>query len=184
MHIASQREHKMSTSPVAQTTVDLSAFGNVVPKGYLYYEKLITPDADLSLPNAYLKWYNLYPADAEITPEQVADCRAFIEAEAQQLDLNGDLGFVILHRAGNYLLLLLTTWRNTNEMWESVYAKDVTQSSGYVINQYPSTHRGTYCVWELGIVWHERHAWTRFLSSARDQAAKLDYVNDRHSGKI
>jgi hypothetical protein len=174
----------MSNSPAVQTSLDLAAFGNVVPEGYMYYEKLITPDNDLSLPNTYLKWYNLYPADAEITPEQVKECRAFIEAEAKHLDLNGDLGFVILHRAGNYLLLLLTTWRNTNEMWESVYTKDVRETSSYTINQFPGTHRGTYCVWELGIVWHERDAWVRFLSSKRDQEAKLAYVNYRFSRSV
>lgn len=173
----------MSNLP-AITTPNLSAFGNVAPEGYRYYEKLVTTREDLSLPNAYLKWYDLYPADTSITDEQAAECRAFIEAEAQHLNLNSDLGFVILHRAGNYLLLLLTTWRNTNEMWESVYAKDVTQPGGYTLNQFTGTHRATYCVWELGIVWHERDAWVRFLSSPRDQEAKLAYVTSKFSGRV
>jgi hypothetical protein len=45
-------------------------------------------------------------------------------------------------------------------------------------------HRGTFCVWELGAVWHERQAWVRFLSSQRDEAAKLAYINDRFSGLV
>src|SRR5687768_15066389 len=99
-------------------TANLGGLGNVVPEGYLYYEKLIRPGQDLSLPNAYLKWYDLYPPDVEITQEQVGETRAFLQAEvkAGRLKLEGELGFVILHRAGPVLLLLLTTWRNTNEM--------------------------------------------------------------------
>jgi hypothetical protein len=91
---------------------------------------------------------------------------------------------VLLHRAGPVLLLLLITWRNTNELWESVYVKDVARAEGYAPVEFESSHRGTFCVWELGPIWHERHAWVRFLSSKRDQQAKLAYVNDRFSGLV
>jgi hypothetical protein len=174
----------MSDALLVETIPHLEDFGNVVPEGYMYYEKLITPSADLSLPNAYLKWYNLYPVDAPITEAQEAECHAFLAAETERLKLDKELGFVILHRAGSFLLLMLMTWRNTNEIWESVYFKDSTQPENYKLNQFETSHRGTFCVWELAIVWHERHAWTRFLSSQRDEAAKLAYINDRFTGRI
>jgi hypothetical protein len=174
----------MSDTLVIETIPNLANFGNVVPEGYTYYEKMTTPRADLSLPQAYLKWYDLYPLDAEITPEQRGECRAFVAAEAERLQFPGDLGFVILHRAGSVLLLLLTTWRNTNEMWEAVYVKFLEQEGGYQEVTFPNNHRGTFCVWELGAVWHERHAWVRFLSSKRDAAAKLAYINDRFAGLV
>ena len=82
------------------------------------------------------------------------------------------------------LLLLLTTWRNVNEIWESVHAKDTTKPGRYVPIEFPTSHRGTFCVWELGPIWHERHAWVRFLSSARDEAAKRAYVDDKFSGRL
>lgn len=169
-----------------QTIPPLSRMGNVVPEGYLYYEKIITPGDDLVLPNAYLKWYDLYPDDAPITAEQSAEARAYLaaEVEAGRLKLADELGFVILHRAGSMLLLMLMTWRQTNEIWESVYFKSVEQADGYRPTEFESSHRGTFCVWELGAVWHERHAWVRFLSSERDDAAKLDYINDRFSGRV
>jgi hypothetical protein len=62
--------------------------------------------------------------------------------------------------------------------------KDLTQAGGYKPIVFESSQRGTYCVWELGPVWHERHAWVRFLSSKRDEEAKLAYVNDRFSGLV
>src|SRR4051812_34805769 len=163
---------------------NLGAFGNVVPDGYGYTEKLVTPQPDLSLPNAYLKWYDIRPPEVAITQEQLAESRAFVAAEAQRLKFANELGFVLLHRAGPVLLLLLTTWRNTNELWESVYMKDVVRGGGYQLLEFETSHRGTFCVWELGVVWHERHAWVRFLSSKRDEEAKQAYLNDRFSGLV
>ena len=176
----------MTDIQVVEQIPNLAILGNVVPDGYMYYEKLITPGEDLSLPTAYLKWYDLYPPDAPITPEQSAECRAFVrsEVESSRLKLENELGFVILHRAGSYLLLMVNTWRNTNEIWESVYTKEVASSASYQPNTFETSHRGTFCVWELGAVWHERHAWVRFLSSKRDNDAKLAYINDRFSGKV
>jgi hypothetical protein len=166
-----------------KTMPDLTSFGNVVPVGYQYYEKITTPGADLSLPTAYLKWYNLYPSDAPISEEQDAEARSYLAVQIEQLKLENELGFVILHRAGSYLLLMMMTWRNTNEIWESVWAKEVTQAQ-YQPTTFPTSHRGTYCVWELGAVWHERDAWVRFIKSKRDNVAKLEYINDRFTGRV
>ena len=174
----------MSDTPYIETIPNLEQLGNVVPEGYEYYKKHVRPGADLSLPTAYLKWYDIYPSGSEVTPEQAAEVRAFLTTELAKLNLEGELGFVLLHRAGSYLLLMPVTWRNTNELWESVYTKDLNSDNGYELNQFAGTHRGTYCVWELAPVWHERDAWVRFLSSKRDNEAKLAYINDRFSGFI
>src|SRR5215467_1186792 len=37
--------------------------------------------------------------------------------------------------------LMIVTWRNTNELWESVYAKDVTQTGGYQLVEFENNHR-------------------------------------------
>ncbi len=66
-------------------------------------------------------------------------------------------------------------------MWEVAYYKPVGQPDRYTLIPAETSQRGTYCVWELAAVWHERHAWVRFLSSARDHAAKLAYIQDRFS---
>lgn len=174
----------MASYPRAENTPHFQSLGNVVPEGYAYYEKVVTVGQPLNLPKAYLKWYNLHPIDVVITEAQVLESRMFLEAEIDRLKFEGDLGFVMLHRAGSYLLLLLTTWRNTNEMWEAVYVKDVTQREAYEPLNIESSHRGTYCVWELAPVWHERNAWVRFLSSKRDEEAKMAYVNDSFSGRV
>jgi hypothetical protein len=174
----------MVDTQLVETIPDLERLGNVVPEGYTYSQKLVVPGPDLSLPNAYLKWYDIRPPEVEITQEQAAECRAFVAAEVERLEFADELGFVLLHRAGPMLLLMINTWRNINEIWESVYVKDLARGGGYTLNEFANTHRGTFCVWELGPVWLERHAWVRFLSSKRDQEAKLAYVNDRFSGLV
>lgn len=166
--------------------MSLSTLGNVVPGGYTYSEKLVVPADDLLLSGARLKWYDIHPASSPITPAQRAEAQAFLSERAASgsLYLRDDLGFVILHRAGSILLLLLTTWRSINEMWESVYAKRADEPGGYQPVPQESSHKATYCVWELGPVWHERNAWVRFLSSARDDTAKQAYLDDRFSGSV
>jgi hypothetical protein len=156
----------------------------VVPEGYRYYQKLVTPEEDLSLANVYLKWYNIYPPEEPITAAQIVESRTFVAAEAERLQFADELGVVLLHRVESGLLLLVTTWRNTNEIWESAYAKEAAQAQGFASIGYPQSHRATFCVWELGPLWHERQAWTRFLSSERDEQAKLAYINDRYSGLV
>jgi hypothetical protein len=162
----------------------LNNLGNVVPEGYTYYQKKVSIGPDLDLPTAYLKWYNLYPTEAVITPEQVAESQDYLKVITPDLNLQNELGFVILHRAGTVLLLLLCTWRNTNEIWESSYVKDLEQAGGYEPITALNNHRGTFCVWELGPVWHERNAWVQFLSSKRDTTAKMAYLTDRFMGMI
>ena len=164
--------------------IELSDFGNVIDDAYEYYEKDIVPAGVLALPTARLKWYDLFPTDVPISAGERAECQAFVSAESERLDLNGDLGFVILHRAESVLLLMITTWRNTNEMWESVYVNDPTTSNGYVKVAVEGHHRPTYCVWELGAVWHERQAWVRFIGSVRNGSAKRDYLDDFWTGRL
>lgn len=167
---------------VVEKIPHLGSLGNVVPVGYDYYEKLVTPGEDLSLPNAYLKWYDIRRPDVEISQEHVSESRAFLEAEVERLKIEGELGFVLLHLCGPVLLLLLMTWRKTNEIWESVYVKDLTQAGSYEPLMHESSHRETICVWELSPVWHERQAWVRYLRSPRDEEAKYTYLNDRFVG--
>ena len=107
--------------------------------------------------------------------------------DSGELDLRGDdVGFVILHRCGeSFYFLIVSTWRNDNEVWETVWAKD-----GRRCSRVPSpgsstdAHRPTFCVWELGAVWHEQQAWSRYLRSARDEDARFEYLADSYDGDV
>jgi hypothetical protein len=162
------------------TTVSIADLGNV-PAEYRHHPKTITPGDDLVLPAAHLKWYEVRREDAAVSGEVRDEARAFLraETEAGRLEISGELGFAILHLCGeSFYFLIVCTWRNVNEMWESVYTND---GSGFTpVVQGP--HLEVICVWELGVVRHEQQAWTRYLYSARDERAKLAYLHDRLTG--
>ncbi len=168
----------------------LAGLGNI-PAEYRHSEKLITPGPDLALPGSYLKWYDVRLPEVEIPAELAAEGRQFLadEVAAGRLAIDGELGFVICHRCGeSFYFLLVCTWRNQNEMWESVYAQDCSAGSGAAGPGFAlvpqADHLEVICVWELGAVLHEQQAWSRYLRSARDEQAKRDYLADRYRGLV
>jgi hypothetical protein len=168
------------------TIENLAAVGNVVDEGYHHVTKVIVPAPALVLRDAYLKWYDLHRPDQRVRPDVDAEARAFLSAEAAagRLAISGDLGFVIDHLSGEHVhLLLVFTWRGNNEMWESVYYKDVRDGGPFRLAP-QGTHRAAICVWEFGAVAHEHLAWTRYLRSGRDARAKQEYVESQYAGEI
>ena len=157
-----------------------------VTSEYEHVEKIATSEPSLALGRSILKWYDIAPDDAPVPLTIRALARrnlrdAFHDGELTDL---GDLGFVILHRCGeSFYFLLVSTWRNENELWETVWAKN---GDDVFFRPWPidGAHRPTFCVWELGAVGHEREAWTRFLCSPRDEAARHAYLRDCYSGVV
>jgi hypothetical protein len=158
-----------------------------VGETYRHHPKLATPQAGIDLPGARLKWYDLARAEAPVPIEIREMARAYLtaEADAGRLELDGDLGFVILHRCGeDFYFLIVNSWRGSNEIWESVYYKQDTATPGFSLFPRENRHKGTFCVWELGAVWPEKQAWVRFLESARDAKAEQAYLDDRFAGPV
>ena len=92
---------------------------------------------------------------------------------------------MILHRCGeSFYFLLVSTWRNENELWETVWAKNGDGERRFRPWPIEGTHRPTFCVWELGAVWHEQQAWSRYLRSPRDEAEREAYVHDTFAGDV
>jgi hypothetical protein len=84
-------------------------------------------------------------AETPVDPEVRALARAFVEREcmARTPELAGGLGFVVLHRCGaDFYFLLVSTWRNENELWESVYAKDNAAAPEFRTFTFAGAHRG------------------------------------------
>jgi hypothetical protein len=172
------------TDPFLPDSGQLADLGNM-PDGYGHYAKLVTPAGGLALPGGYLKWYEIHREDADIPPDTREQARDFLRAEASagRLDLRDELGFVLLHRCGeDFYFLAPCTWRNQNEMWQTVY-----QRSGdgpFELSAPDGDHQPVQCVWELGATGHERLAWSRYLRSQRDETAKRAYLADVFSGEV
>jgi hypothetical protein len=153
--------------------------GPGVSHSYEHVAKSARAGQSAALGNALLKWYEIAPED-EPVPPSVSDLARLGLADAARLGelrLVGELGFVILHRCGeDFYFLLVCTWRNENELWETVWAKDGDDDPAFRPWPAEGTHRPTFCVWELGVVWHEQGAWSRYLRSRRDEGALLAYL--------
>lgn len=174
----------MSTESGYSDAAQLAALGNL-PDGYEHLPKLVRPATDIALPGGYLKWYDIHRADREIPYGVREQARDFLrtEATAGRLDLRDELGFVILHRCGDaFYYLLVCTWRNSNEMWQTAYGRDGDDPFSVVTRN--GDHAAVQCVWELGATVHERVAWSRYLESERDEDAKLAYLADRFTGAV
>lgn len=170
--------------PAALDQSDLSAIGAITP-GFRHVSKLVTVGADLSLPTAYLKWYDIRRHEVDMPPELARASRAFLceEVNAGRLVIDRQLGFVELHHCTTVAFLLVFTWNNDNELWETHYIKDLRDVGPFQrFEAHAGDHHAMNCVWELAPIWHERQAWVRYLLSQRDEAAKHVYLADRYTG--
>jgi len=135
--------------------------------------------------NVYLKWYLIHPESLPIANDPIANAQAFLrsEVEAGRLALNNEVGFVVQHRCAELFILYVCTWRGNNEVWETLYHKDVTPGSHFKVFERENTSP-TFCVWVLPVVLHEQKAWVRYLRSQRNAAAKDVYLNDQLTGLV
>jgi hypothetical protein len=151
-----------------------------VDAGYRHAPKRVTPGEPLEPAGAVLKWYGLHPEDRPVPDEVTGLARTYLLANP--LEARG-LGFVILHRCGkDFYFLIVCTWRNSNEMWQSVFYKNGDAMPDFALFPREGVHKPTLCVWELVPVWHEQQAWERFLVSPRDEAAAQAWLGDLYAG--
>lgn len=157
-----------------------------VSDGYRHYRKRIVPREFASHPPVTLKWYDIefleFPV-ADALQKEARTCVAH-ELSSSSFATSGEVGFVILHDCGDVVFLLISTWRGNNELWETVYVKYPDLGGTFKLHRENGDHHPTYCVWELGAVVHESHAWTRYLSSERTNDDLETYLADQFAGEI
>jgi hypothetical protein len=151
-----------------------------IDAAYRHAPKRATPGAPLEPPGAVLKWYDVHADDRPVPDEVGRMARRLLTAAP--LAARG-LGFVILHRCGSdFYFLIVCTWRNSNELWQTVFYKDGEAMADFAEFPREGPHKPTLCVWEMTPAWHERQAWLRFLASSRDAAAGRDWLRDLYAG--
>lgn len=151
-----------------------------IDPGYRHYPKRATPGEPLETPGAVLKWYGLHADDRPVPDEVERLARSVLTANP--LEARG-LGFVLLHRCGqDFYFLIICTWRNSNELWETVFYKNGDAMADFAPFPRDGAHKPTLCVWELVPVWHEQQAWERFLESSRDENAAQAWLGDLFAG--
>lgn len=160
------------TTPIVHA--DLAVDG-----GYLHYAKIAEPTAGIpSRPG--LKWYEIRSAQGKVDADVRTQAQSILATDPEFT--TDDVGFVEIHLCGeSFYFLLVCRWRNNNELWETAYTKD--GQADFELMEGGAT-RATFCVWELGVVCHERQAWITYLKSSRDSAALAAYLDDRFTGEV
>ncbi|MFK7805083.1 MAG: hypothetical protein AB8G95_25850 [Anaerolineae bacterium] len=148
---------------------------------YTHVAKTVTTGEPIVSDGSVLKWYDVAPADTPIPNELRARARARLTNLV--IEASG-FGFVVLHRCGNdFYFLIISIWRNNNELWETVWYADHSTNHEFAFVERNETYTPTFCVWELTPVQHERGAWIEFLASARDENAVQTWLADQCSGQ-
>jgi hypothetical protein len=159
----------------------MSPLDTAVEPGYEHITKQVRPGAPVSVAGGLLKWYEIASAAKPIPEELSALAHDALERAVTRLD--GELGFVILHRCGeSFYFLLISSWRNENELWETVWAKAGEHEETFTPFPLSAGHHPTFCVWELRAVCHEQAAWSRYLRSPRRANDMEAYLADRYEG--
>jgi hypothetical protein len=157
-----------------------------VDPAYRHVDKISVPKQCLTVSGRWLKWYDISLPTLGVPGEIHAMARSFLARRAEEgaLDHLGVSGFVILHRCGeHFYFLIVCSWRGSNEIWETVFAKDRIDGDFRDFSR-SEPHLPTFCVWELGAVCHERRAWVRFLRSTRDETAFETWLADQYEGAV
>ena len=151
-----------------------------VASTYRHEPKQVCHGEPVAKSSCMLKWYEVFHAGTPVSDDIRALARAPIEDGRIGVD---GFGFVVLHRCGKgFYFLVVITWRNENELWETIWYKDGESMREFEELPRVGTHKVTLCVWELAPVWHERQSWVSFLSSKRDLAAAEQWLSDLYGG--
>ena len=167
-------------------TSSSSASNHSVSSTYVHRDKIVKSSGRAVFHLAQVKLYDIaMPGfDIPVAISSTAGAALAAQVASEHLILGDEMGFVILHRCErNFYFLILSIWRNDNELWETVYAKR-SADTDFSLFDMSKTQRGTYCVWEMAVVWHERQAWRRFLRSARTAEDRSKYLDDKIEGLV
>jgi hypothetical protein len=147
---------------------------------YRHVNKRVVTGEPLPLAGLMLKWYEVHPIDLPVPPEIAQLARTYLLGAT--IEARG-LGFVVLHRCGrDFYFLIVCSWRNSNELWETVFYKDGDAMPDFAPFPREGPHKPALCVWEMVPAWHEQKAWVSFLTSSRDEAAAIVWMNDLCAG--
>jgi len=150
-----------------------------VAADYTHYRKRARVVAPAAADDVFLKWYSLAVPERTHTDAEIAAAQTFLLREINdgRLALTNEVGFVVQHRIATMDVFYVCSWNGNNELWETHYFKPL-DGDQYEIGRH-GTKFPTFCVWVLAIVHHETEAWSRYLQSPRDGAARVAYCTDQ-----
>lgn len=172
----------MIATPVT-TSESLDHLG-IIPDGYQHEWRRATPQAPIVVPGSVFKWYHVHrDGDTIVAAVDVAARRLIID-EAGAWNLEYGLNFALLHQSVARAFLIVGVWRGHQELWQRMYEIDLVEGDTFRRIAVDGGFTPSACVWEMGVIHHERMAWHRYLFSQRTEADKQAWFGDLYAGAV
>jgi hypothetical protein len=166
-------------------SLSLATFGNL-PAAYTHEWRVAEPKEPLVLPNAVFKWYHVHRDGVAIPDAMEAEARTEIADAMARGAWTPEYGlnFALIHLSTTHAFLLAGVWRGHQELWERVYYKELASNAPFTRIDTSGEDVPSACVWEFGVVCHERMAWIRYLFTGRTEADKQAWLADTYTGQV
>lgn len=172
----------MTVTPKPQIE-SFSQLGNV-PMEYQHEWRVATPQEPIVVPGGIFKWYHVHRDGVAVREDLDAKARRVIADGAERWPLEYGLNFALLHQSTTGSYLIVGIWRGHQEWWRDIYAIGLGEHDEFLRVEEADGLAPGSCVWELGVVCHERMAWHRYLFTVRDEAAKRAWLDDVYAGAV
>jgi hypothetical protein len=171
--------------PVTIDALNIDLLGHV-PATYRHEWRVAEPREPIALPHAIFKWYHVRREGVSVPDVLDEEARDLLyEAGTRgDWDMQYGLNFALLHVSTAYTFLIAGVWRGHQELWERIYVKELATDGPFTEIDRSGVDAPAACVWELGVICHERMVWHRYLFSPRDNAGKLAWLADTFSGQV
>ncbi len=166
------------------TKLNLENIGNL--GDYEHEPRLAAPVGLVTDPALILKFYTMFKeAKGPIIDSIINNAKKFLQEQIKNRKINPltGLGFAILSED----ILNVARWDVGGVVLRN-------QLYGYEMNDSPYkpisyfnldiNEDSAFCIWELGIVHHERGAWKKYLQSNRIEKDKKRYLSDTIIGRL
>jgi hypothetical protein len=172
----------MTATPTTSET-RLSGLGNI-PMSYTHEWRVATPQEPIFVPGGVFKWSHVHREGVAVRAEVDAAARRVIEDGAPGWNLQYGLNIALLHQTTTVAFLIVGIWRGHNELWTRGFVFDLATGGAFTRVDNSGEDAPAACVWELGVICHERMAWHRYLFSERGDADKRAWLADIYSGAV
>jgi hypothetical protein len=163
--------------------ISLSELGNV-PTEYTHEWRVATAQEPIFVPGGVFKWSHVHREGVDVRTDVGTAARQVIEAGAPGWNLQYGLNIALLHQTTTVAFLLVGIWRGHNELWTRAWVLDLATGGAFARVDTSGEDAPAACVWELGVICHERMAWHRYLFSERSDADKHAWLADTYSGAV
>ncbi|GGV28403.1 hypothetical protein GCM10010182_59260 [Actinomadura cremea] len=101
-------------------------------------------------------------------------------AESRDEPARYGIGFMVVHRAGDFCFVLYDWWAGENEIHQRLYSAPLDAPEALAPHPTPAV----FCVWEGAAVDHERRAWIEHVLKRPDAPDVAGYLGDFFEGDV